>query len=120
MIYAFDIDGTLTADPVRLGAIMQALRGAGHRVIVITGCLSGALTPVEIRKAQLESYGVKHKDHYDSLYVVEGPDYDDVGRGKGRLCREESVDMMIEDTPQWAVFIRSASPNTTCLLMANK
>jgi len=120
MTYSFDIDGTLTADPLRLGEMMKALRGAGHTVIVMTGCVGAAPCTAEYRRDQLLSLSppMLHTEQYDHLDLVGGATTDDVGRGKGRLCKDLSVDIMIEDTAPWCQFIRAASPKTTCLLMA--
>lgn len=119
MTYAFDVDGTITHNPLVMGGLMKSLKDAGHKVIVMTGCLSASPTSCEQRKDQLNRCvpAVVMGIHYDDLTVVCAPTYDEVGIGKGKECREKNVDLMIEDTAAWVVFIRRESPQTICLLM---
>lgn len=117
MIYAFDIDGTLTRYPEMLGEMMKALWRQGHEIIVITGCLTASPTTEDQREAQL--YNLKPQicfgTHYTKVHVVQGDTTDDVARGKGELCKKLGVSVMFEDTIQWCEIIRKLSPDTAVL-----
>lgn len=117
VIWGFDLDGTISAHPERLGVLMRELRTLGHRVCVITGCLSSSITSPEQRQRQMAELNppVLHQTHYDELLVVCAPTTDEVAVGKGKLCRERGVDFMLDDTESWMPLIRKESPSTICL-----
>lgn len=73
MLAAFDIDGTIDADPALYLSLMQALRAAGHRVAVLTGCSSAEVTPEDVADKQtyLQNLGVGQA--YDQLAVFADP-----------------------------------------------
>ena len=94
MRFAFDMDGTLTAHPVVLGAMMRALRAAGHEVFILTatGTDSG-------RRAQAESLGLSGA--FDELIVCPGPTFEEAGPQKGDACRARRIDLMVDDQPYY-------------------
>ena len=120
-VFGFDIDGTLTHHSLVLGEIMKGLKSLGHQCIVITGCLSSSPTSPQARQAQLALLEpqIMRGIHYDELLVVEGPDYDDVGRGKGQLLAARNAVCMFEDTPQWLPLIRESAKGTSLFLAVN-
>lgn len=95
MIFAFDVDGTLGAHPVVLGALMRALVAAGHEAVVLTG--TGT---VEGRTRQLADLGLA--DAYSRLVVMPGPSAAEVAVQKGEWCRENVVALMVEDQIAYA------------------
>jgi hypothetical protein len=72
MLFAFDLDGTLDADPEVFLALMQALRTSGNRVVVATG-YSGPVTPevITAKKEYLATLGFANA--YDELVVFADP-----------------------------------------------
>lgn len=104
MKVAFDFDGTITAHPQRMNALACALHNAGCSIVVLTAA-AGELPP-EQRPAEvagrLMRYGFTcpHK-----LACVEGAD-------KGKWCKENRVDIVIDDDKNYLRRIADASPNT--------
>ena len=84
MTVAFDVDGVITEAPAFFAVVTQALRAAGHRVLLITDFAEHFR---EQRVRELAGYGVE----YDAL-VITG--------SKARRCREEGVDVMVDDEPE--------------------
>lgn len=73
MLVAVDIDGTIDAAPTIFLSLMQALRAAGHRVVVVTGSAAPAVTEQDLQdKANyLQQLGLA--EAYDELVVVADP-----------------------------------------------
>jgi hypothetical protein len=68
-----DIDGTVDAAPPVYLSLMQALRAAGHRVAILTGCSAEQCTSedVEQKKDYLQALGLG--EAYDQLVVFPDP-----------------------------------------------
>ena len=90
MVFAFDVDGTLTAAPDALGAIMRSLRAAGHTVLVLTA------TGTQAGRAQ-QLGNLRLGDAYDELIVCPGPTTQDAGPQKAAVCRERGVAVLVDD-----------------------
>lgn len=90
MVIGFDIDDTITAHPPLFAVVSQALRLAGHRVVVITMRLDR-----ERAAADLAAYGVV----YDELrcFEIEAPG--DYWGWKGRVCAALGVEVFFDDSP---------------------
>lgn len=75
-IWCTDLDGTISAYPAEMKALMQGLRSGGHTVIVLTGHPGDSVTPevCEQKKQKLAELGVGNC--YDKLAVVANPDGD--------------------------------------------
>jgi len=119
MTFGFDIDGTITAHPVEMGAIMKALVDAGHQVIVITGALSRMPIPVEERQRQLAELcsHILQLTHYHDIIVCEAETLEGVARLKGKVCGERKVNMIFEDEEDFVRWIRALSVQTACVLV---
>jgi len=109
--YGFDIDGTLTRTAIRLLAC--DLLKAGHEIHVITGALedSGEWT-IESRLAQLSELGVE----YTKLHRCFGKNLWEVGEEKGRVCRENRIDLLFEDS---STYVRAVGDATLCCFVVN-
>ena len=79
MRFGFDCDGTLTAAPHVLGAVISALRSAGHECVVISGNPQAA----DI----VHALDIK----VDAVYNVEP------GQPKGIFCRAHDVVLLVDD-----------------------
>ena len=106
MKFGFDVDGTLTALPAQLGAIMRALRAAGHEVHVITG-QTAPITDASFakRRAQLSALGLDGA--YDELHIAGPPDW---VADKHAYCAEWHIDLMVEDSLVYAAAISAVTP----------
>lgn len=74
MVVATDLDGTLTDYAEQLKPVLDALRAAGHTVVVLSGDRREPITDAdwEFKRQRLEDLGLG--DSYDRLVVVEGPE----------------------------------------------
>lgn len=122
MKYAIDIDGTITADPERFRMMMADLVNAetseGNLVICLTGSLSVGADPEELKQKrvlQLRKIGLEGGDDYDDIHVCVGPTPEDVARMKGEYCRDQGVDVFIDDTPMYRKAVKQLSPGTLVL-----
>ncbi len=93
MLVAMDIDGCLDADPVNMGSLMAALKGAGHRIAILTGA-SGPPTQadVEAKRNYLNELGMGAL--WDTLVVLPRPPH----KAKARWVRRNGVDLMFDNT----------------------
>lgn len=112
--FGFDIDGTISAAPDVYRMIMRALVDAGHQVHVITGTGDGEATPdkYERRTAQLAEWRLRKGWEWTHLHIVCRPD---CGQKKAVYCAEQGIQMMFEDSPDYADPINHAG--TLCVLM---
>lgn len=94
MLVAVDIDGTIDADPAVMLSLMQALRAAGHMVVVVTGSSETTVTPNEVakKKQYLQSLGVGKA--YDQLVVF--PD-SDIANAKVKWLTDNKADVLIDN-----------------------
>lgn len=107
MNYIFDIDGTITAAPAALRAIMHGLVSTGHMVHVLTG--TGDSTAEErhyqARVTQLNSYGIHCPSHYHYLHIVSSPGNIEA---KVRYCLDHHAVLVFEDSQQYTEAMRAA------------
>jgi hypothetical protein len=118
MIFCFDVDGTITAQPDIFKEIMRGLKAIGHTVYVLTGTILGSdPTPQESRDRQLGDLGFKEGEHFDEIIICQGYNWADCGELKGQFCKEKGVDFMIDDADPFIDSINRWSPNTLCVKM---
>jgi hypothetical protein len=93
MLVGVDIDGTVDADPPVFLALMQALRSAGHRVVILTGCSATRCTPddIEQKKEYLSSLGLA--EAYDQLVVFGDPP----SGPKAEWLKANGADLLIDN-----------------------
>ncbi len=84
MKVALDIDGTISEHPEFFAVLSSALRGAGHRVVVLT-YRDPAL--IEASKAKLATWRVE----FDELVIAPSLE------SKGQLCGTLGVDLFFDD-----------------------
>lgn len=110
MIFAFDLDGTLSRHPASYRRLMASLRESDGDVIVLTAA-AGELPP-EKRPAEvirrLAMLGIFYNLHYDRLICCET-------RDKGRICAEEHVAFIFDDSPEVVELVRKESVITVPL-----
>lgn len=106
MTFAFDLDGTLNRWAA-LGVIMHELKNAGHKCIVLTAVPTGETQ--EHRVQMLKDVKIMPPS-YDLLVMVP-----DNGFSKSEYCRDNGVDILIDDSRQNLDRCRKFSPNTCCL-----
>lgn len=116
LIYCFDMDGTLTKHPRVLGEMMRSLKKAGHTVYILTGSL-GETPPDKLnayRLNQAKELGIG-LDCFDDIVSCIYPSFEGVADLKGRFCKENKVDFMVDDMALYIQSIKQHSPETTML-----
>jgi len=121
MKIAFDFHGVLETYPEQMKSLILALKGA-HRIVVLSGPPSGIL------RLELESCGYVEGFHYSqALSVVDwlkakgtsmhqhenGSWYcdDDIWwSSKARICEEQDIDILFDDTLKYKEHIKNGKP----------
>lgn len=122
MIFCFDIDGTISANPEVFKTIMKSLVDAGHTVYPLTGMIASGTVMnsrqfESFRENQLKTFGLEKDTHYTDVVVCVAEKIEDCGLLKGKFCKENGVAFMVEDTQIYHDAIIGESPNTLCLRM---
>lgn len=96
MLAAFDVDGTLDANPPVYLSLMQALRTAGHRVVIVTGCSCGKVEPQDIldKTEYLQHLGLG--ECYDQLVVLADP----APENKAEWLKANHADLLIDNSKE--------------------
>lgn len=96
MHIAFDLDGTLDTDKANLASLCAALRSAGHRVSVVTGCSRPVPTKQDVKDkiGYLRSLGFD--DLWDTLVVIGDPPH----ATKAKWVKENGVDALFDNSVQ--------------------
>lgn len=91
---AFDINGTLDSDPPVFLSLMEALRAAGHQVVILTGCSEKHVHPKDVqeKKEYLRSLGMGSA--YDKIVVFGDPPH----KAKARYCKKHGVDILVDNS----------------------
>ncbi|MEC9374419.1 MAG: HAD family hydrolase [Planctomycetota bacterium] len=110
MVIGFDIDDTITRHPAFFAFLSRALRGAGHRVVVITYREDRARAA-----ADLEGWGFVWDELVCStvdLCLSCG-----VHEWKAVVCREKGVEVFFEDEP---AVLRHVDDSVVCLMPVDR
>jgi hypothetical protein len=118
MFFVFDIDDTITEYPEVLSEVMKSLKQAGHKVFCLTGNGRGD-SDYEVDSAervnQLKKYGVQKGVDYDSVVACNSDDPKEIAVKKGEWCKQNNVDLVIDDMDAYIKEIKRASPNIVAL-----
>ena len=93
LLVAFDVDGTIDANPPVYLALMQALRTAGNRVVILSGSSgpTATLEDMEQKKTYLTSLGLDQA--YDQLVVLGDP----TDELKAQWLADNGADLFIDN-----------------------
>lgn len=93
ILVAVDVDGTADAAPTIFLSLMQALRAAGHRVVVVTGSSASTVTQdeLEAKATYLQNLGLG--EAYDELVVIADPAPED----KAQWLKDNGADLLIDN-----------------------
>ena len=93
MLVACDIDGTLDSEPRVMQSLLMALRAAGHKVVIVTGCSTTQVTQADIddKTGYLQSLGCANC--YDQLVVVADP----ADENKAAWLKSNKADLLIDN-----------------------
>lgn len=96
--WAIDLDGTISATPHLMRAIMRGLKDAGHEVHVVSGTHHDPATREDIveKKALLDELGFVQGEDFDKLVAVSGPEKR-VAEGKVNYMRHVGAVGLIDD-----------------------
>lgn len=121
LVFCFDVDGTITANPSVFRAIMASLIDAGHTVYPLTGSLEAGHCNhqdlLRYRTNQLAMLGIIKGKHYTKISIAVGNTFEDVAQIKGKFCKEVGSAFMVEDVDLFINGIKQHSPETLCLRM---
>ena len=119
MKIAIDIDHTITANPEFFRLFIENQLRAGNEIHVLTGRLShreaDIVSPDE-RVEQLRRLGIT--TYTRLVQITRKAQYPDIGTGKGEYCRDNAIDMIIEDDLSYIREISRISPLTQAFLIA--
>jgi len=98
MLVAVDVDGCADSAPTIFLSLMQALRAAGHRVVIVTGCSAPTVTQQDVsdKATYLQNLGLG--DAYDELVVIADP----VVEAKVEWLKQNNADLLIDNRKQTA------------------
>lgn len=111
---AIDIDGTTTRYPQQMKRLLDAYPDS----VLLTGCSVHDPESADIgmllagRHAQLEPLIGTVERHIE---ICVGRNSAEVAEMKGRFCREHSVQLLIDDSPDYCDAVRRLSPATAVL-----
>ena len=119
MKISFDFDDTITADPHRFSFIINALKAAGHTIIVLTG------RPIN-EKEQIAEKLKEYKIDYDELitfpleYDSQKAKFDSwldiaIGNFKSSVIKEKKIDVVFDDHPIHVSIIKKDNANVLVL-----
>lgn len=113
MMVGIDFDGTITRYPEALKKIANDIMRDGLNVVVILTAAAGELLmcdrPVEVRR-RVNRLGWQDGVHYCEIHCCEGHE-------KGKYCKENNIDLMIDDSREYLDRVKRESPSTICLLI---
>ena len=95
-LVAVDCDGTADAAPTIFLSLMQALRAAGHRVVVITGDSATIVTQQSLEDKATYLQGLGLGDAYDELVVIADPPHE----AKAQWLKDNGADLLIDNDRQ--------------------
>jgi hypothetical protein len=115
MIVAFDIDGTLTAEPTVLGQLMKELKKGQNKVFILTSSVNGS--PSHVEKIQQLARLKITPDMYDDIHIVHATEPRGQELGKGIFCQQNGVHLLFENEDRYIRKVNCLSPETCCVLM---
>jgi hypothetical protein len=118
MKIAIDIDRTITANPQFFRLFIENQLKAGNEIHVLTGRVANAeadmVSPPD-RVEQLARLGIT--TYTRLVQITRRMQYPDIGAGKGVYCRDNGIDMIIEDDELYVREISRVSPGTQSFLI---
>lgn len=118
MKIAIDIDNTITANPTFFRLFIENQLKAGNEVHVLTGSVANAeadMSSPPDRVEQLARLGIT--TYTRLVQITRKMQHPDIGIGKGAYCRDNEIDMIIEDDDLYVKEISRASPGTQAFLI---
>ncbi|OPY60057.1 MAG: hypothetical protein A4E57_04568 [Syntrophorhabdaceae bacterium PtaU1.Bin034] len=117
---AIDVDNTITANPQFFRLFIENQLRAGNEVHVLTGRKSSGEegnqeSPGE-RVEQLRKIGITNYTRL--IQITRRTQHPDIGIGKGEYCRDNLIDMVLEDDILYIQEISRISPTTQAFLIA--
>lgn len=117
MKVAIDIDGTLTKDPKRLGALIGIMSASANwHVVLLTGQTGDGTLGYKdesSRRAQVES--LLPDGPTVPIVICWGKDTKEVAYRKGAYCRAHAIDLFIDNDTSYCQQVREQSPDTLVL-----
>lgn len=118
MKIAIDIDKTITANPHFFRLFIEDQMKAGNEIHVLTGRVAhteGDMESPPDRVEQLAKLGIT--SYTRLVQITRSQQHPDIGIGKGEYCRDNGIDMIMEDDPLYIKEISRISPATQAFLI---
>ena len=100
-VYAFDIDGTIDADPYLYEQLMGAIVAKGDRVFIITGVPSFTVAPADVdaKQTYLASMGITPALYSDLIVLPLDPG-GDTGHslGKAQALVDNAIECLFDNS----------------------
>lgn len=97
--WAFDLDGTISADPLVYQDVMSALVAKGNRVWVMTGVHGKTVKPGDTAAKQdyMASMGITRSVHYTDLLVLAEDPGGGHADGKAKALVANNVNVLVDN-----------------------
>lgn len=119
MRIAIDIDDTITANPEFFRLFIENQLWAGNEIHLLTGRKSSIIEEnmesPQNRIDQLRKLGITRYTRL--VQIARKVQHPDIGIGKGEYCRDNAIDMVMEDDIQYIQEIERISPKTQAFLI---
>ena len=118
MRIAIDIDHTITANPTFFATFIENQLDRGNEIHILTGGTSspeGDYESPQERVEQLARIGITRYTHL--VQITRLIQYPDIGIGKAEYCRNNGIDMIIEDDILYVREVKRISPSTQAFLI---
>lgn len=110
MLVGVDIDGTIDADPPVMLSLLQALRAAGHQVVILTGSSEPEqVVPGDVQQKEEYLQSLGFGAAYDQLVVFAKPAAD----LKAKWLKDNKADMLIDNSKK---NVKAAAGVCLCLV----
>ena len=121
MVYAFDLDDTISARAELFKPLMYSLCSLdGVSVYVVSAFVRGSTWPFatrEQKKEQLAKMGILQGEHYDDLYVALGGGIEECGAIKRQILDNVEADFYMDDNPVFAQMALKPGRMVACCAM---
>lgn len=120
MRIAIDIDDTITANPEFFRLFIENQLQAGNEIHLLTGRKGATEANMESpdnRVEQLRKLGITRYTRL--VQIARKAQHPDIGTGKGEYCRDNAIDMVIEDDIRYIQEIARVSPRTQAFLITS-
>ena len=116
MKIAIDIDGVITNNPKFFSNFIRNQTRGGNEIFILTSRLINDETKTDKNRV-LQLSKMQITEYAKLVSIVRDKQYPDCGIGKGEFCRDNDIDLIIEDDKNYLTEIKRISPKTQGFLI---